>query len=231
MISIIIPTYNEETSIEKTLVQLSEIKCRVDKEIIISDGGSTDGTVALASRFANVIKSEKGKAIQLNNGAKHAKGDILFFVHADMFVPDGALTQICNQLNNGFDGGGFLNVFSSHNEKIKRLGRIMNFRIRKGEQPDKLIFYGDNGIFVRKRVFDEMKGFKEIPIMEDYDFSYRLRSRYRVTKIDEPRIVVDSRRHLKSGFLKTRMQWIVIRKLYKLGISPFALAKWYADVR
>lgn len=231
MISIIIPTYNEESCIEKTLVQLVGIKCRADKEIIISDGGSMDGTVALASRFANVIKSEKGKAIQLNNGARYAQGDILFFVHADMFVPDGALTEICNQIDKGFDGGGFLNVFSSHNDKIKRLGRIMNLRLRKREQPDKLIFYGDNGIFVRKSVFDEMNGFKEIPIMEDYDFSFRMRARYKVTKIDEPKIVVDSRRHLKAGFLKTRMQWIVIRKLYKLGISPFALAKWYADVR
>jgi rSAM/selenodomain-associated transferase 2 len=231
MISIIIPTYNEETCIEKTLVQLSGIKCRVDKEIIVSDGGSTDGTVALAARSAKVVRSEKGKAIQLNNGAKNAKGDILFFVHADMFVPDGALTEICNRIDKGYDGGGFLNIFSSHNEKIKCLGRIMNFRIRKGEQPDKLIFYGDNGIFVRKKVFDEMGGFKEIPIMEDYDFSYRMRKDYKVAKIEEPKIIVDSRRHIKAGFFKTRMQWIIIRKLYKIGVSPFALAKWYADVR
>lgn len=107
----------------------------------------------------------------------------------------------------------------------------MNLRITNKEQSDKGIFYGDNGIFVKKSVFDELNGFKDIPIMEDYDFSTRLLKSYKVTKIKEAKIIVDSRRHIKSGFFKTRFQWIIIRKLFKLGLSPEILVKFYNDVR
>ncbi|MBA3971593.1 MAG: TIGR04283 family arsenosugar biosynthesis glycosyltransferase [Bacteroidetes bacterium] len=232
MISIIIPTYNEGSVLEKTLLRLSEISCKEGKEIIIADGGSEDSTVEIAKKYARVVKSGKGKAKQLNEGAKHAKGDILFFVHADMFVPDGALTAMCNQLEEGFDGGGFANEFDEHNEKIKQLGTILNFRFfRVGEQSDRCIFYGDNGIFVKKGVFEKLGGFKEIPIMEDYDFSLRMKKYFKVRQIKYPKLIVSSRRHVDAGFFKTRIQWILIKKLYLLGISPHALARWYADVR
>jgi glycosyltransferase involved in cell wall biosynthesis len=126
MISIIIPTVNEENYIQKTLHQLSELKVETDFEIIVSDGFSGDKTVELASSCAKVIRAEKGKSKQLNAGAKLASGDILFFVHADMYVPSGALKKIEQAIcESGFDGGGFLNVFDRHNQKIKRLGRIM----------------------------------------------------------------------------------------------------------
>lgn len=231
MISIIIPTYNEETIIEKTLKNISELECISDSEIIVVDGGSSDRTVKILKKYAAVISSAKGKAIQMNKGAKAAIGNILFFVHADMTLPKDVLKIIDSKINlEGFDGGGFANEFSSHNQKIKRLGRILNFRIINKEQSDKNIFYGDNGIFVRKSVFEKLGGFKEIPIMEDYDFAIRLRE-FKVVKINHPKIIVDSRRHVNNGFLKTRFQWITIRRLYKLGVSPFILAKWYKDVR
>lgn len=232
MISIIIPTYNESSVIEKTFQQLTKISCKSEKEIIIADGGSADNTLSLASKYATIVHCTKGKAKQLNEGAKHAKGDILFFVHADMFVPDGALTAICNQLEAGFDGGGFANEFDSHNKKIKQLGTILNFRFfRKLEQSDRCIFYGDNGIFVKKDVFEKLGGYKEIPIMEDYDFSMRMKQHFKVKQIKSPKLIVSARRHIEAGFFKTRMQWILIKKLYLLGISPHALARWYADIR
>ncbi len=232
MISIIIPTYNESSSIENTLLQLNKLSCKSQKEIIVADGGSTDTTIEIAGKYAKVIHCEKGKAKQLNEGAKHAKGSILFFVHADMFVPDGALTAICNQLKDGFDGGGFANEFDSHNKKIKQLGIILNFRFfRNREQSDRCIFYGDNGIFVKKDVFEILDGFKEIPIMEDYDFSIRMKKQFKVKQIKFPKLIVSARRHIETGFFKTRMQWILIKKLYLTGVSPHLLAKWYADAR
>lgn len=232
MISIVIPTYNEETVIETTLQNLKELECIAESEIIVADGGSSDKTVSIAKKYASVISSSKGKAIQLNTGARTAIGDILFFVHADMTLPKDALKVIEHKINDeGYSGGGFANVFSSYNEKIKLLGRLLNLRIINREQSDSKIFYGDNGIFVKKSIFEKLGGFKEIPIMEDYDFSVRLKKEFRAVKIDDPKIIVDSRRHINSGFIKTRVQWITIRKLYKLGVSPFLLAKWYKDVR
>ena len=108
----------------------------------------------------------------------------------------------------------------------------MNFRFfDKREQSDKGVFYGDNGIFVLKSVFEKLNGFKEIPIMEDYDFSKRLHKNHPTFKLKTPKIVVSARRHIKAGFLKTRLQWVFIRKLYNWGVSPFILAKWYKDIR
>jgi rSAM/selenodomain-associated transferase 2 len=232
MISIIIPTFNEADFIANTLQKVASLKKECEMEILVSDGKSTDETIIIAKPYATVVQSEKGKAIQLNTGAKHAKGDILFFAHADMNVPPGALTAIKKHIyTDSFDGGGFSNVFSEHNEKIKTLGRILNFRLRNREQCDRCIFYGDNGIFVRKSVFDELGGFKEIPIMEDYDFSVRMKAKYKVGIIKEPKLILDARRHIKDGFIRTRMKWILIKKLYFLGVSPQRLANWYKDIR
>lgn len=232
MISIIIPTYNEGLVIEKTIQQLNNISCSFEKEIIIADGGSTDNTVGIASKYGQIVHSAKGKAKQLNTAVKYANGEILFFVHADMFVPDGALTAIYKQLEDGFDGGGFANEFDVHNKKIKQLGTIMNFRFFKNrEQSDRCIFYGDNGIFVKKEVFQKLGGFEEIPIMEDYDFSMRMKTHFKVKQIKSPKLIVSARRHIEAGFFKTRMQWILIKKLHLLGISPHKLARWYDDIR
>lgn len=232
MISIIIPTYNEESSIGKTLVQLNSLSCKCEKEIIVVDGGSSDATVTIASRYARVVSSIKGKANQLNEGVRMSTGEILFFVHADMFVPTGALNAIVNTIDEGYNGGGFANVFDTHNEKIKRLGIIMNLRFfSKKEQADRNIFYGDNGVFVQRNVFLALNGFKKIPIMEDYDFSFRMKKHFKVKQIKEVKLILSSRRHLEAGFLKTRFQWIMIKKLYLLGVSPHLLDRWYSDIR
>ncbi len=232
-ISAIIVAYNEELLIENIILQLRNQEYDGDLEIILADGGSNDNTVELAKKENILIStSAKGKANQMNAAVKIASGDIIFFVHADMTLDKNTISTINKHIKDGYNGGGFANEFDENNEKIKRLGNWFNFRILdKREQSDKGIFYGDNGIFVEKSVFQKLNGFKEIPIMEDYDFSLRLNQDHSTIKIRNPIILVSSRRHIKAGFLKTRLQWVIIRKLYKLGISPFTLVKWYKDVR
>jgi len=232
MISIIIPTLNEEIIIESALENLRTHTRNTPHEIIVSDGGSRDKTVTIAEKFALVIKSEKGKAIQLNEGAKRAAGDILFFVQADTMIPRGALEAIELKIyKQGYDGGGFSNVFSKHNKKIKTLGRILNFRIFTNDHRKNLIFFGDNGIFCKREVFEKLGGYNLIPIMEDYDFSKRMRDQFKIVRILDPKLIMSSRRFIKDGFVKTRLLWIIIKRLYQLGISPYFLAKLYKDVR
>ena len=232
MITAIIVAFNEEQFINSIIDEL-EKQVEVKFEIILADGGSTDRTVDLArQRNIQIVLCRKGKSCQMNDAAKKAKGDVLFFVHADMKFYNNTLTTIQQHLDTNFDGGGFANIFDRHNDKIKRIGNWMNFRFfDKREQSDKGIFYGDNGIFVKKKVFEDLGGFNEIPIMEDYEFSKRLSQQYKTVKIKEPFITVSARRHAKAGFWKTRLQWVFIRILFKWGVPPHWLAKWYSDVR
>lgn len=233
MISAIIVAYNEETHIRSIIGELRKQQFSGEYEIILADGSSTDKTISLAKQEGiSIINCRKGKACQMNDAAKVARGDVLFFVHADMKLADNTLSVIQKQIDLGFDGGGFANIFDEYNDKIKNLGTWMNFRfINKSEQSDKGIFYGDNGIFVKRSVVDTLQGFKEIPIMEDYDFSKRMRQHFKVIKIKQPPITISARRHIKVGFFKTRFQWVAIRKLYQWGVSPKMLAKWYGDIR
>jgi len=233
-ISAIIVALNEETLIEQIIGQVKKQNYKGEAEIILADGGSIDDTVELAKKqkIKVVVSQRKGKSFQMNAAAKIASGEILFFAHADMQFPDTIFSSIAKVIDSGYSAGGFANSFDSDNKKIKRLGTLMNFRFFDArEQSDRGIFYGDNGIFVLKSLFVTLNGFKEIPIMEDYDFSKRLNKEHSTFKVKNPKILVSARRHLKAGFLKTRLQWVVIKKLYQLGISPFVLAKWYKDVR
>jgi len=233
MISCIVLCLNEAACIEQVLQDLHKQEYGQPYELLLADGGSTDGTQELARPYARIVNCERGKARQMNQAAAEAKGDILFFVHADMHLSPSTFSAIHACIyEHGYDGGGFANEFDTHNQKIKQLGTLMNLRLLdKREQSDKGIFYGDNGIFVRRTVFEQLGGFREIPIMEDYDFSLRMKQHFRVLRIASPKIVVSARRHIKAGFVKTRLQWVLIRKLYQWGVSPAFLAKWYRDIR
>lgn len=231
-ISVIVPALDEEKLIEQTLCGILERRGEAKLEVIVADGGSRDRTVAVAERYAKVVKTGRGRAQQLNGAAREATGEILFFVHADMELPPGAIAAVRRTiLVEGYHGGGFSNVFSRHNARIKRLGRVLGLRIRDNDHASNTIFFGDNGIFVRRAAFNACGGFHDMPIMEDYDFSTRLRRRHRSVRILSPRLVVSPRRHEGVGFLRTRLQWIIIHLLFQLGCPPRLLARMYRDVR
>ncbi|MCC7241489.1 MAG: TIGR04283 family arsenosugar biosynthesis glycosyltransferase [Acidobacteria bacterium] len=232
MISIIVPTHNEAAILDDTLSGILRLQREAGVELIVTDGGSTDETVAIARRYARVVEAPKGKGSQLNAGAHAAGGDVFFFVHADTWLPEGTLRTIETAVRAGYDGGGFSNAFESHNRRIKIVGRAIRFQFRdKENDPANTSFYGDNGIFATRTAFEALGGFKPLPIMEDYDFSRRLRERFRAIRIVDPKLVVSSRRQRHAGLIRTHLQWFLIKRLYLLGVPPQVLARWYGDVR
>ncbi len=232
-LSIIILSFNEEKNIRSILNNVCSLESIDNVEIIVSDGNSTDGTRECIDKSIKVLVCEPNRSKQMAKAVEAAQGEVLWFLHADMKLPSNALVQIKNAINKGYDGGGFANNFDKYNDKIKRLGTIMNLRIfDKKEQSDKGVFYGDNAIFITKKQLHEIGGIPQQEIMEDYELSVRLKQNgAKMFKIKNSPIIVSSRRHIEEGFIRTRLRWILIRKLYKWGLDPFLLKKLYSDER
>lgn len=232
-LSVIILTLNEEKNIRKILDDVIRLDLIEEAEIIVSDGNSTDRTLKLVDDNVKVVVSESNRSIQMTEAIQVATGSVYWFLHADMKLPKDGIRQIKGVVEAGYAGGGFANVFDRYNTKIKRLGVLLNLRfLDRREQSDKGVFYGDNGIFIRKECVDKIGGVPQQKIMEDYEMSVRLRkSGCKMYKINKSNIVVSSRRHIEEGFVKTRLKWIIIRQLYKIGIRPSLLSKLYRDKR
>lgn len=223
MISVIIPTLQEEDHLISLLenIQKKNYNC----EIIVADGGSTDRTRDIASSRARLVVSQKGRGRQLNAGALQAKGEILFFLHSDCRVGPGVFAEIEKAVRDGWIGGCLTQKISDP----RWIFRAIEFsgNLRAGLQK---IFFGDQGIFVRKDVFESMKGFKAIPLFEDVEFSKRLKQRGKTGLLSKT-IFTSNRRWVRQGILKTTLINRVLITLYHLGVSAQLLAKWYPDVR
>ncbi len=222
MISVIIPTLNEESTIEGLLRSLVAAGAR---EIIVADGGSTDRTEEKARPYATVIRCTRGRAAQMNCGVRHATGDVLWFLHADTRIEAGALEAIEGAMRDArIAGGNFDIAFDGEDQAARIFAWINRQRYRFG------IFYGDSGIFVRRSVFEEFGGYREWPILEDYELARRLWKRGEVAFLKE-RIQVSNRRWRKAGLWATLWHWFWIQALYLAGVPPRKLAAMYRDVR
>jgi rSAM/selenodomain-associated transferase 1/rSAM/selenodomain-associated transferase 2 len=168
-ISVIVPTYNEEKTIRPLIKQLREIKDKC--EIIFVDGGSTDKTLEYIDPDFRVLHSPKGRAIQMNLGAGSSTGDIIFFLHCDSELPNRPLEQIRCVMKD-YRVGCFGIAFHSLNFFMFTCRIISNHRIK-----DRNVVFGDQGIFIDRKLFFDMGMFPEIPIMEDYQFSLGLKAR------------------------------------------------------
>ena len=224
MITIIIPVLNEEKTIAQCLKDIIEIPGH--KELLVVDGGSHDRTVEIASNYARVITSPKGRAKQMNSGAKEATGDVLWFVHSDSRFHENSLLEIEKSIEEKHIGGFFKLYFYDHDTRFMRsLARTSNLRAKYL----KLIF-GDQGIFMKRDIFEELGGFKDMELMEDWEMSRRIQ-RLGKMKIVNEKIGTSARRFQKDGQLKTLLKMHKIKILYLVGTPTDKLNKIYREVR
>lgn len=223
MISVIIPILNEAKILEKTLSRLQpELE---NHELITVDGGSTDSSISIAKKYGKVIKSERGRAKQLNAGAAAATGDILIFLHADVWLEPGAFGAVEKTLSSGAVGGGFLQKIDGPSILYRIIEITANMRGKYLK-----VFYGDSGIFVSRSDFQRIGGFPEVPIMEEMGFSKALRGLGKTTMV-KPCIHISARRWEANGIIRTTVKNWFITLLYFLGFSLERLAKLYRNIR
>ena len=222
-ISVIIPILNEAKILEKTLSQLQpELG---PHELIVVDGGSTDTSVRIAEKYGRVVISERGRAKQLNAGAAAATGDILIFLHADIWLEPEAFVAVATAISSDYVGGGFRQKIDGECVLYRLIEIAGDIRGRYLK-----VFYGDSGIFLARTDFEKIGGFPDVPILEEMEFSKSLR-RLGKTTLLTPCIHISARRWEAWGIVRTTLNNWVIILLYFLGVSPEKLARLYSHIR
>lgn len=222
MVSIVVPTLNEALQISQTLAVLKRLKG--EKEIFVVDGGSDDGTIQLArDQNVTVLESKPGRGVQLHVGALHARGEILWFVHADTLPPEHAIEEIVSAASNpSVAGGNFGLIFDGGSRAARRLTTIYPIL-----RPINLC-YGDSGIFVKRDAYEKAGGFRPFALFEDLDLVSRLRKTGKFVHL-ECRIVTSSRRFEKRNFAAMWMHWTALQLLFWMGVPPNLLSRLYRN--
>ncbi|MEO6191694.1 MAG: TIGR04283 family arsenosugar biosynthesis glycosyltransferase [Thermoanaerobaculia bacterium] len=221
-LAIVVPTLNEEDTLRRYLPAALAIA----DELIVSDGGSDDGTVALARELgARVVTGPPGRGGQLNRGAAAATADVLLFLHADTTLPERGVERLREAVARGAPGGAFFLRFDV-DRPMQRLGsRLINWRTRRLRVP-----LGDQAQFATRETFENLGGFRDWPILEDLDFALRLRRLKGFTVIEEP-VTTGARRFVEQGTVRTVATNWLIWILFLCGVSPHRLARLYRQIR
>jgi rSAM/selenodomain-associated transferase 2 len=232
--TVIIPTLNEAGVIAATLERTARQRF---EDIIVVDGGSTDGTRMIVQSFVTgmspeatvcvrLIPASAGRARQLNAGAAVAMGDVLLFLHADSHLPAQARASMEQALTDPEVVGGRFDVrFDRPSVWGRVISTLMNVRSRLTR-----ISTGDQAIFVRRPTFEELGGFSDVPIMEDIDFTLRLKRIGRTAALLDC-VTTSFRRWERHGPMRTILLMWSLRFLYWIGVSPHRLARFYVNVR
>jgi rSAM/selenodomain-associated transferase 2 len=215
-LSVIIPTLNEAANLCGLLERLADSPGIF--EVVVADGGSTDGTRDLCGT-ATLVLSEPGRGMQLRAGASVATGDVLLFLHADVMPPRDLATQIYSALDTGFVGGNFRLKYPEGGFLGLWLESLAPLYRRMGR------YYGDSGIFVRRDVYEACGGFPHVPIMEDIIFVERMEQTGQTAYLPGP--MESSTRRFKGRAIRTLLLWGVMQLLFTLGVGPWRLAKLY----
>ncbi|OYW05452.1 MAG: hypothetical protein B7Z61_06105 [Acidobacteria bacterium 37-71-11] len=229
-LAVVVPTLDEERTI---LACLAAVGDNVGVEVVVSDGGSGDATAAVVRREfprARVVTGSPGRGVQLNRGAAAVPADAYVFVHADCRLPEGWAAAVRAALG---EPGVALGCFRLHTEPAEGRGggaavrwwwRLLDLRSRGLGLP-----YGDQALFVRREVFEAVGGYPEIPLMEDVEFVRRCLQRGRLVRL--PLVVRTTARRFARRPVRARLCTATFPLLYRLGVSPHRLARWYGDVR
>jgi rSAM/selenodomain-associated transferase 2 len=223
-LAIVIPTLNEEPILPGLLADLASRAG--DFTVTVADGGSTDGTRDVAGRFPGVrwVEAPRGRGAQMNAGAREAGGDLLLFLHADSRLPAGAFERIREALADpGVVAGSFSLAFDRDDPWLRFYARCSRWN-------HPLVTYGDQGLFLRRELFERVGGFPEIPLMEDVEIQRRLRRLGRFVKLREP-VVTSARRFVRHGAVRQQMRNAALVSLYYLGVAPERLARGYGVTR
>ncbi len=224
-VSIIIPTFNEAENIGKLVHYLWENSNEKLVEIIVSDGGSTDETVVIAKNAgAKAVNSpEKGRAWQMNFAASMAKGDLLYFVHADTIPPKSYLTDMVKAVQQGYQMGRYLSRYDSKSRLLKinaLLSRLDTFAGMGGDQT----------LFITRELFEETGGFDDqMKIMEEFEFSARARKKAKY-KIIQKAVLISARKYDTNGWLKVQKANYTIIRMYQKGASQQDMISKYKQL-
>jgi rSAM/selenodomain-associated transferase 2 len=222
--SIIVPVLNEQGQINSFIDKIKDQAFDGYFEIIIIDGDPHGGTInTITDNSVICITSPKGRGQQMNAGAAMARGEILIFLHADTTLPDNALGKINIALQDrDYVGGAFDLKVDSDRLFLKYISVRASLRSRWNRIP-----YGDQAIFIRKKYFDQIGGYKEIPLMEDVDLMRRVKKNGKKIVILPDKVTTSARRWESEGAIYTTMRNQILVRLFYLGISPHKLAKYY----
>ena len=221
-ISVIIPTLNEATRIGQLIRHLRQHRTDALLEIIVADGGSTDRTTEAARKAgAKVLtSSEKGRAHQMNYAAARARGNVLYFVHADVLPPATCFREITNAIRKGKTAGCFAYRFDSDHPILKINGAVTKYN-------GLLSGGGDQTLFIKKSTFEKMGGFRdEYVIMEDFDFVRRLKKKHTFHVLDKE-VLVSARKYEANSYLRVQVANAVAFSMFLLRLPPHTIAGVY----
>lgn len=215
-LSIIIPTLNEEEHLAATLARVP-----ADVEVVVVDGGSRDATAAIArGHGAGLLVTEAGRGGQMNAGARAATGEILLFLHADTLLPPDFQVEVGRCLQDGV-AGAFRLQFSDAGPGLALVAWGANMRSRLWQQP-----YGDQALFMERRIFDGLGGFPEVALLEDLMLVRALRKQGRIV-LSHQAVQSSARKWRRRGLLRTTLVNQLILAGFFFGLSPQFLAKIY----
>jgi rSAM/selenodomain-associated transferase 2 len=222
-VSVIIPALNEQSCLAHTLHLLRDHR---PHQIIVVDGGSTDATCEMARTADLVLSGPRGRSAQMNHGAKHATGAVLLFLHADCSLEAGALVATEHCLRQGrVVAGCFRMEVQASGSAFRMIDAAATARVRLTG-----LIYGDQGLFVTRRCFEQVGGFPEMRLMEDVFLSLKLRKLGKLA-VAPRRIFVSPRRWRQQGVVRQTLRNWTLTALAAAGVHPDRLAAYYPVVR